>query len=94
MPGAPSLARALGAQRVGYERSEARFPLAHGFVDELEATLQEHLGEVAQAQHYSVCGLPLQLTSEVPNWHQLAYRTAEESARTDAHAAQYDSTDD
>ncbi len=28
--------------------------------------------------NYSICGLPFYLSGEVPDWHGLAYRTAEE----------------
>ena len=31
--------------------------------------------------NYSVCGLPFYLSGEVPDWHQLAHRTAEEISR-------------
>ena len=44
------LATPLGTQAVGDERGETRFPIARRLVGELEAALQEHLGEVAQAQ--------------------------------------------
>ena len=50
VPGAAGLALALGAQLVGHERSEACFPLAHRLMRELETALEEHLGEVAQAE--------------------------------------------
>jgi hypothetical protein len=50
VPGATSLPFALGSKLVRDEWGEARFPLAHRFVGELKATLQEHLGEIAQAQ--------------------------------------------
>lgn len=35
--------------------------------------------------NYSICGLPFYLSGEVPDWHQLAHRTAEDIAREGIH---------
>jgi len=35
--------------------------------------------------NYSICGLPFYLSGEVPDWHQLAHRTAEEITREGIH---------
>jgi len=32
--------------------------------------------------NYSICGLPFYLSGEVPDWHWLAHRTAEDITRT------------
>ena len=50
MPLRAALPAPLGAQPRGQQRGEARLPVAHGLVAEDEAALQEHLGQVAQAQ--------------------------------------------
>ncbi len=50
VPGASSLALALGAQRVGDQRREADFPRTHRFVREREAALEKHLRQIAQTQ--------------------------------------------
>src|SRR5215472_9103551 len=41
--------------------------------------------------NYSICGLPFYLSGEVPDWHALAHRTAEDIAHQGVHLLQ-DST--
>ena len=35
--------------------------------------------------NYSICGLPFYLSGEVPDWHSLAHRTAEDITREGIH---------
>ncbi len=50
VPGTTGLSLALGAKVVGHKRREVGFPLAHGFMGEHKAALQEHVGEIAQTE--------------------------------------------
>jgi hypothetical protein len=40
----------VGAQAVGEQGGEASRPFSDGLMGELEATVQEHLGQIAQAE--------------------------------------------
>jgi hypothetical protein len=50
IPGATRLSASFGAEVLREERREALFPLAHGLMGEDKAPLQEHFGEVPQAE--------------------------------------------
>jgi hypothetical protein len=50
VPGAASLTSALGTQLVGSQWRKARFPCPDGILCEDQATLQEHLGQITQAE--------------------------------------------
>jgi NADPH-dependent 2,4-dienoyl-CoA reductase/sulfur reductase-like enzyme len=49
---------------------------------ELDATTDVTIVLADAFPNYSICGLPFYLSGEVPDWQQLAHRTAEEIART------------
>jgi hypothetical protein len=44
---------APGLQLICHEGGKSRFPVSNGLMRELEAPLQEHLGQIAQAQFVS-----------------------------------------
>ena len=52
---------------------------------EVDPACQVTLVVADRYPNYSVCGLPFYLSGEVPDWHALAHRTAEEIAREGIH---------
>ena len=48
---------------------------------ELNASAEVTIVLADRFPNYSVCGLPFYLSGEVPDWHWLAHRTAEDITR-------------
>jgi hypothetical protein len=42
-------------------------------------------GDADRFPNYSICSLPFYLSGEVPDWHWLAHRTAEDITREGIH---------
>ena len=52
---------------------------------ELNASAEVTIVLADRFPNYSVCGLPFYLSGEVPDWHWLAHRTAEDITREGIH---------
>src|SRR5690242_9787479 len=52
---------------------------------ELNASAEVTVVLADRFPNYSICGLPFYLSGEVPDWHWLAHRTAEDITREGIH---------
>src|SRR5512135_2855695 len=50
VPGFPRLSASLSTQLICHERCKTSFPVSNGLMSEHKTALQEHLGQIAQAQ--------------------------------------------